>query len=87
MATLADGGCITEKLVDDEIARLKANWIEVHNDSLSDLIPSDQSIQIDAFDRLQLQSVIEVSTRARAATNMNICATNPLPSDPQDRRR
>ena len=35
MATLADGGRITEKLVDDEIARLKANWIEVHNDDLS----------------------------------------------------
>lgn len=37
MATLADGGRITEKLVDDEIQRLRANWIEVHNDDLSDL--------------------------------------------------
>jgi sigma54-dependent transcription regulator len=63
MATRADGGRITEKLVDDEIARIKANWIEVHNDSLSDLPSADQLSQIDVFDRLQLQSVIEVCRR------------------------
>jgi sigma54-dependent transcription regulator len=66
MATLADGGRITEKLVDDEILRLKANWIEVHNDDLSDLLSADQLTQIDAFDRLQLQSVIEVCRRSRS---------------------
>jgi hypothetical protein len=32
MATLADGGRITERLVEDEITRLKANWIEVHDE-------------------------------------------------------
>ena len=31
MATLADGGRITEGPVDDEIAGLKMNWIETHN--------------------------------------------------------
>jgi sigma54-dependent transcription regulator len=60
MTALADGGRITEKLVDEEIVRLKANWIEVHDDDISALIPADQLEQTDAFDRLQLQSVIEV---------------------------
>jgi transcriptional regulatory protein RtcR len=66
MATLADGGRITERLVDDEIARLKANWTEVHADDLSDLLSAEQLDQIDAFDRLQLQSVIEVCRRSRS---------------------
>ena len=66
MATLADGGRITEKLVEDEIARLKANWIEAHNDDLSDLLTAEQLTQIDAFDRLQLQSVIGVCRRSRS---------------------
>jgi sigma54-dependent transcription regulator len=62
-ATLADGGRITERLVEDEIQRLKANWIEVHNDDLSDLLSAEQLTEMDAFDRLQLQSVIEVCRR------------------------
>jgi transcriptional regulatory protein RtcR len=66
MATLADGGRITERLVEDEIARLKANWIEVHNDDLSELLSTDRLDQMDAFDRLQLQSVIEVCRRSRS---------------------
>jgi transcriptional regulatory protein RtcR len=66
VATLPDGGRITERLVDDEIARLKANWIEVHNDDLSDLPSPDQLTQIDAFDRLQLRYVIEVCRRSRS---------------------
>ena len=66
MATLADGGRITERLVDDEIVRLKANWIEAHSDDLSDLLSPDQLTQMDTFDRLQLQSVIEVCRRSRS---------------------
>lgn len=66
LSALADGSRITEKLVDDEVARLKANWIEVHNHDLSDLIPADQLTQIDAFDRLQLQSVIDVCRHSRS---------------------
>jgi transcriptional regulatory protein RtcR len=66
MATLADGGRITERLVNDEIARLKVNWIEVHDDNLSDFLSAERLTQIDAFDRLQLQSVIEVCRRSRS---------------------
>jgi transcriptional regulatory protein RtcR len=60
----ADGS--PRNLVDDEIARLKSNWIEVHNDDLSDLLTADQLTPIDVFDRLQLQSVIEVCRRSRS---------------------
>jgi hypothetical protein len=35
-------------------ARLKANWIEVHNDDLSDWMSAEQLKQLDAFDHLQL---------------------------------
>jgi transcriptional regulatory protein RtcR len=66
VANSPDGGRITEKLVDDEIGRLKANWIEAHNDDLSDLLSVEQLTQIDAFDRLQLKSVIEVCRRSRS---------------------
>jgi transcriptional regulatory protein RtcR len=66
VATLADGGRITERLVEDEVARLKMNGVEVHDDDLSDLLSADQLTQMDAFDRLQLQSVIEVCRRSRS---------------------
>jgi transcriptional regulatory protein RtcR len=69
MATLADGCRITETLVDNEIARLKANWIEAHDDDLNNLLSVDQLAQIDAFDRLQLQSVIDVRRRSRSTAD------------------
>ena len=42
------------------------NWVEVHNDALSDLLSGEQLEKIDAFDRLQLQSVIDVCRRSRS---------------------
>jgi sigma54-dependent transcription regulator len=44
----------------------KANWIEVHYDDMSELLSAEQLAQVDAFDRLQLQSVIEVCRRSRS---------------------
>jgi sigma54-dependent transcription regulator len=67
MATLADGGRITERLVDDEIARLKMNWTEVHNGDLSDLLTADQLTQMDTFDRL----TTAVSYRSLPAEQVN----------------
>jgi transcriptional regulatory protein RtcR len=66
MATLADGGRITEQLVDDEILRLKANWTEPVDDMLYGVLPQAEVERLDAFDRLQLQSVIEVCRRSRS---------------------
>ena len=42
------------------------NWIEVHDDDLSNLMSADQLAQMDTFDRLQLQSVIEVCRRSKS---------------------
>jgi transcriptional regulatory protein RtcR len=66
MATLADGGRITEQLVMDEIARLKANWVEPSSDFLTSLLPTATLEELDAFDRLQLESVVAVCRRSRS---------------------
>ena len=64
LATLADGGRITESLVRDEVARLRAAWSPSEDDELSGLLPSAKLEALDLFDRLQLQSVIGVCRRS-----------------------
>jgi transcriptional regulatory protein RtcR len=66
MATLADGGRITERLVMDEIARLKEHWVEPSSDILTSLLPTATLEELDAFDRLQLESVVAVCRRSRS---------------------
>jgi transcriptional regulatory protein RtcR len=66
MATLADGGRITEQLVDDEIARLREHWVEPANDALRGLMPDSALLELDAFDRLQLEAVVGVCRRSRS---------------------
>jgi transcriptional regulatory protein RtcR len=66
MATLADGGRITEQLVDDEIARLREHWVEPVNDTLRGLMADSELRQLDAFDRLQLEAVVGVCRRSRS---------------------
>ncbi|PWW12634.1 RNA repair transcriptional activator RtcR [Mangrovibacter plantisponsor] len=61
MATLAEQGRITESLVDEEIARLQANW----NPSAHSAPPLPVDIsQLDVFDQRQLETVIEVCRRS-----------------------
>jgi transcriptional regulatory protein RtcR len=63
MAALADGGRVTERDVDEEIARLTASWTTASADPSSDLarlLPPDHRERIDLFDRLQLEQVIAV---------------------------
>jgi transcriptional regulatory protein RtcR len=63
MATLADGGRISDALVDAEIRRLRALWEPAgasENGWLERLLPADQLENIDLFDRLQLEAVIRV---------------------------
>jgi transcriptional regulatory protein RtcR len=60
MATLADGGRITEELVRDELERLHAAWSPVGEDGLERLLSAAQLEGLDLFDRLQLQSVVDV---------------------------
>ncbi|AHG20612.1 transcriptional regulator [Chania multitudinisentens RB-25] len=57
MATLAEQGRITTDLVDEEIALLKASW---------QVTPSQPTLEmeIDLFDRRQLETVLEVCRRS-----------------------
>jgi len=66
MATLADGGRITEQLVDAEIARLRDSWVEPVDDALRGLLPDSEIQQLDVFDRLQLESVISICRKSRS---------------------
>ena len=64
MATLADGGRITESLVRDELERLRAAWSTVSEDGLAGLLPAAELERLDLFDRVQLTSVVEICRRS-----------------------
>jgi transcriptional regulatory protein RtcR len=58
MATLADSGRIDEAQVEEEIVRLRLAWgLQARQDDLQGLL-GEQVVDIDLFDRLQLQAVI-----------------------------
>lgn len=60
MATLAEEGRITTDVVKDEIQRLQRAWQPEHSHgNLDSLLPPDALAEIDLFDRLQLDAVIE----------------------------
>lgn len=63
MATLAEGGRIASRQVDDEIQRLQRLW-QVNQttpaNQLNRLFTEQQLNELDLFDRLQLNAVIEV---------------------------
>jgi transcriptional regulatory protein RtcR len=81
LATLADGGRITEPLVADEVARLRAAWRHVDprspnegarsddDDLLGGLLGPDRLAAIDLFDRAQLAAVVRCCRRARSASD------------------
>jgi transcriptional regulatory protein RtcR len=69
MATLADGGRITENILEDEIVRLKYDWSgyepEVGKQSnslatLREVLSEEVIAEIDLFDHAQLAEVIKV---------------------------
>jgi transcriptional regulatory protein RtcR len=66
MATLADGGRITESLVDREIARLRESCAEPPSDSLRHFLSASDIEEMDAFDLVQLEAVIGVCQRSRS---------------------
>ena len=71
MATLAEGGRITEAIVAGEIARLREAWSgfqpasESLGDLVDDLLPVEQRSAMDLFDRLQLNEVIKVCRQSK----------------------
>jgi transcriptional regulatory protein RtcR len=71
MATLARGGRITEELVEEEIARLRDLWqshqpVRTCDELLERVLGAERLADVDLFDRLQLERVIDVASRARS---------------------
>jgi transcriptional regulatory protein RtcR len=81
LATLAEGGRITEALVDAEIERLRWSWRRPSPSQLSSrhapagatgdidlhrLLSPEVAAEIDHFDRLQLQAVLQECRQARS---------------------
>jgi transcriptional regulatory protein RtcR len=63
MATLAEGGRITRAIVEAEMGRLRASWQPqgaVQTPALEQLVSGEKLEQLDLFDRLQLESVVQV---------------------------
>jgi transcriptional regulatory protein RtcR len=74
MATLTAGGRITEALVAEEIARLKAQWSarQDHEDSqgvLESVMTLEKIGQLDLFDREQLAAVIRVCRTCKSLSD------------------
>lgn len=71
MGTLAGGGRITVENVDEEIARLRTNWVVPggrgvgSSTDLAEWLTEDAIAQIDPFDRTQLAEVIRVCRQSR----------------------
>jgi transcriptional regulatory protein RtcR len=64
MATLSDGGRISETLVKEEIQRLLASWRPAQQTSLDAVLSETQIAALDLFDRLQLEAVVGVCRRS-----------------------
>jgi transcriptional regulatory protein RtcR len=64
MATLAEGGRISEGVVDEEILRLRAAWSggerPESSGALDGVVPTERIGELDPFDRVQLAEVVRV---------------------------
>ena len=72
MATLAPGGRITIDIVDDECARLRQAWNGRDGGgerALDGLLAPDRIDEMDLFDRLQLESVIQICRDCRSLSD------------------
>jgi transcriptional regulatory protein RtcR len=78
MATLADSGRIDVALVEGELERLRQDWrLPATSDPLSEHL-ADSGLEIDLFDRLQLESVLTVcrtsASQADAGRKLFACS-------------
>lgn len=78
MATLADGGRVTDAIVEHEIGRLKRQWRHAAPAApgasaaaidLEPLLGAERVAQMDLFDTLQLQAVLAVCRTARTLSD------------------
>ncbi len=71
LATLAEGGRISQPLVSAEVERLRWLWKRATSDAaldsanLDELLSAEVITELDLFDRVQLSAVIEVCRRSR----------------------
>jgi transcriptional regulatory protein RtcR len=70
MATLSTGGRISVELVEDEIARLTASWpserlVSRTSLTLKTLFAESDLAELDLFDRMQLERVIDICRQCR----------------------
>ena len=67
MATLADGGRISQEIVADEIRHLSAQWLgPASSEILAHLMSPDLLAGLDLFDRVQLEAVVKVCRESRS---------------------
>ena len=68
MATLAPGGRITERLVDQEIGRLQRAWStpNAQDGLLAELMTAERLAELDLFDRVQLAEVVTVCKNSKS---------------------
>ena len=69
MGTLAPGGRISVEVVEEEIARLAAGWSGPEareDDPLAAILSEEQLAELDPFDRVQLEHVVEVCAKSRS---------------------
>ena len=71
MTTLATGGRITVELVDEEIERLRTAWRlrELQSADVDGILDPNRAQQIDLFDRMQLQSVLQICRSSRSLSD------------------
>lgn len=67
MATLAEGGRITQKIVEEEIQRLLFDWRKNDDQQKLQLNQWLDENTIDTFDRIQLAGVIKICNESRTA--------------------
>ena len=71
MATLADGGRITEDVVNDEILRLKHDWIPKNQEAnpkaiTAKLLDDDTHAKLDLFEHIQLAGIANICKNAKS---------------------
>ena len=90
MATLAEAGCITDDVVDEEIARLRSTWrADAGCEDLASL-PKDKAEALDLFDRIQLEGVIKVCRASKTISEAGrrlFAASRQLKENPNDADR
>lgn len=72
MSTLSLGGRISTEVVDEEIARLAYSWQDratAVSTRVDDLLSEEQAAELDLFDRVQLDYVLNICARSKSLSD------------------